>query len=86
MVTPKPRNTRKPAAKKHPARSNSRVQKHRDKLRAAGLKPVTIWVVDRSRPGFAEQIRRECELINASADSERVMDEMLSVADFSGWK
>ena len=82
----KPGRAKKSARKKIAPRSNSRVQKHRDKLRAAGLKPVTIWVVDRSRPGFAEQIRRECQLINASADSERVMDEMLSVADFSGWK
>jgi hypothetical protein len=66
--------------------SNKRVKKHRDKLRAAGLKPIQLWVWDTSRPGFAEQVRRECELINASADSERVMDEMLSISDFSGWK
>jgi len=63
-----------------------RVRKHRAKLRLAGLKPVTIWVADKSRPGFAEDIRRQCELVNASRDSKRVMDEMLAVADFSDWK
>jgi hypothetical protein len=63
-----------------------RVRKHRAKLKAAGLKPVTIWVPDPSRPGFAEEIRRQCELVNASTDSERVLDEMLAVADFSDWK
>jgi hypothetical protein len=67
-------------------RSNKRVKKHRDKLRAAGLKPIQLWVWDTSQPGFAEQVRRECELINASTDSERVMDEMLSISDFSGWR
>jgi hypothetical protein len=63
-----------------------RVRKHRQKMRAAGLKPVTIWVPDVNTPGYREEIRRQCELINASADSERVIDEMLSVADFSDWK
>lgn len=63
-----------------------RVRKHREKMKAAGLKPVTIWVADVNAPGYQEEIRRQCELINASADSERVIDEMLSVADFSDWK
>jgi hypothetical protein len=63
-----------------------RVRKHREKMKAAGLKPVTIWVPDVNAPGYREEIRRQCELINASADSERVIDEMLSVADFSDWK
>jgi hypothetical protein len=63
-----------------------RVRKHREKMKAAGLKPVTIWVPDVNAPGYREEVRRQCELINASADSERVIDEMLSVADFSDWK
>jgi hypothetical protein len=63
-----------------------RVQKHRDKMKAAGLKPVTIWVPDVSAPGFKERIAREIEIINADADSQRVMEEMLALADFSDWK
>jgi hypothetical protein len=63
-----------------------RVQKHRDKMKAAGLKPVTIWVPDVNAPGFKERIAREVEIINADADSHRVMEEMLALADFSDWK
>jgi hypothetical protein len=63
-----------------------RVQKHRNKMKAAGLKPVTIWVPDVSAPGFKERIAREIEIINADADSQRVMEEMLALADFSDWK
>jgi antidote-toxin recognition MazE-like antitoxin len=66
--------------------STKRVQKYRAKMKAAGLKRVTLWVPDVNAPGYKEQIRRECELINACADSNRVMDEMLAVADFSDWK
>ena len=63
-----------------------RVQKHRDKMKAAGLKPVTIWVPDVNAPGFREQIARAIEVINADADSQRVMEEMLALSDFSDWK
>jgi hypothetical protein len=63
-----------------------RVRKHRAKLKAAGLKAVTIWVPDTSRPAFAKEIRRQCKLINVSSDSERVLEEMLAVSDFSDWK
>ncbi|MDO9562665.1 MAG: antitoxin MazE family protein [Bradyrhizobium sp.] len=63
-----------------------RVKKHRDKMKAAGLKPVTIWIPDVNAPGFREQIARAIEVINADAESQRVMDEMLALSDFSDWK
>jgi hypothetical protein len=62
-----------------------RVQKHRDKMNAAGLKPVTIWVPDVNAPGFKEQIAREIELINNSAD-EKLILEQLSNIEIEGWK
>ena len=66
--------------------STKRVQKYRAKMKAAGLKRVTIWVQDVNAPGYAEQLAREIEIINADADSNRVMEEMLALADFSDWK
>ena len=41
---------------------NSRVQKHRDALRRAGLRPVQLWVPDTRRPNFAEECRRQSAL------------------------
>ena len=69
---------------------NARVQKHRDALhalRAAGLRPIQIWVPDTRRPGFAEECRRQC-LLAAQADSvdtgiQQLLDEAL--ADMDGW-
>lgn len=66
---------------------NSRVQKHRDALRMAGLRPVQIWVPDTRRPDFAEECRRQC-LVVAQADSadttlHTFMDDAL--ADVDGW-
>jgi hypothetical protein len=54
-------------------------------MKAAGLKPVTIWVPDVNAPGYREQLERDIAIINADADSMLVMEQMLSVADFSDW-
>ena len=66
---------------------NARVQRHRDALRMAGLRPVQTWVPDTRRPNFAEECRRQCLLV-AQADSadtamQKFMEEAL--ADVSGW-
>lgn len=68
------------------AKGASRVRKHRAKMKAMGLKPVTLWLPDTSTPEYREQIRRECELINASKDSQIVLDGMWELTDFSDWK
>jgi hypothetical protein len=62
------------------------VQKYRERMKAAGLKRVTIWVPDVNAPGYAEQLAREIEIINADADSQRVMEEMLALGEFRDWK
>jgi hypothetical protein len=66
---------------------NARVQKHRDAMRMAGLRPVQIWVPDTRRPDFAQECRRQSLLV-AQADSadsamQQLMDE--SAAEVEGW-
>jgi hypothetical protein len=68
------------------AEGASRVRKHRAKMKAMGLKPVTLWLPDTSTPEYKAQVRRECELINASKDSQIVLDGMWELTDFSDWK
>lgn len=69
------------------AHVNSRVQKHRDALRMAGLRPVQIWVPDTRRPDFAEECRRQCRLVaevdTADTDLQHLTDEALANVD--GW-
>ena len=65
----------------------TRVQKHRDALRSAGLRPVQIWVPDTRRPDFAQECRRQSRLAAqadlADTDMQRFMDE--AVAEVDGW-
>lgn len=65
-----------------PASTKQRVQKRRDALRGAGLRPVQIWVPDTRSPGFAEEYRRQGAL-TAEADKldeglEEFMDDALA--------
>jgi hypothetical protein len=65
-----------------------RVQKHRDALRKAGLRPVQIWVPDTRAPGFEEECRRQARLV---AEADRQNSELSSfldaiAADVEGWE
>lgn len=64
-----------------------RVKKYRDALRMAGLRPVQIWVPDTRRPDFAEECRRQCQLVaqvdSADTDMQHLMADTL--ADVDGW-
>jgi len=62
-----------------------RVQKHRDKMKAAGLKPVTIWVPDVNAPGYAEKVAEAIAIVNASADEKIILEELSNV-EIDGWK
>ncbi len=62
-----------------------RVQKHRDKMKAAGLKPVTIWVPDVSTPEYAQQVADAIAIINASADEKIILEELSNI-EIEGWK
>lgn len=66
----------------------ARVQKRREALRMAGLRPVQLWVPDTRRPGFADECRRQSRLAaradRADADLLRFVDEaLLDVDDWS---
>ncbi|MBU6468136.1 MAG: antitoxin MazE family protein [Betaproteobacteria bacterium] len=66
---------------------NSRVQKHRNSLRSAGLRPVQIWVPNTRRPGFTEECRRQTCLIAESDMADTDLQEFIDKAktDVNGW-
>lgn len=71
-----------------PSSVSERVQKRREALRAAGLRPVQIWVPDTRRPGFAAECRRQAMLVavadRGDADLSDFMDAAL--ADLDEWQ
>lgn len=63
-----------------PATTSERVQKRRDALRAAGLRPIQIWVPDTRRAGFADECRRQARLVAAADAAEQDLDAFLDAA------
>ena len=63
-----------------------RVQKHRKALRAAGLRPVQIWVPDTRRAGFAAECRRQCLALRKGRSEADHLRWLARVADTEGWK
>jgi len=65
----------------------ARVQKRRDVMRAAGLRPIQIWVPDTRRPSFAAECRRQSGL---AAQADRADPALLgflddALGDVDGW-
>jgi hypothetical protein len=66
---------------------NARVQKRREALRRAGLRPVQLWVPDTRRRDFTEQCRQQSQRV---AEADRTDPELLgfldeALADVDGW-
>ena len=64
---------------------SERVRKHREQLRAQGLKPVQIWIPDTR----SESFRKKCEQESLSLMLDPLEAETLAwisdVADTDGW-
>ncbi len=55
-------------------------------MRKAGLRPITIWVPDTRRAGFAEECRRQSLLLRGDAHERAVLDQLAASSDRSGWQ
>lgn len=60
-----------------------RVQNHRNRLRAAGLKPIQIWVPDPQAPGFAMECKRQSLLIQSDPKEMHDLEMMAEIAAWS---
>jgi len=62
---PKPKST-----------SAERTRAYRARMRARGLKPVTIWTFDVNDPAFQKELDEACRRLNDSPDEKAIMDEL----------
>lgn len=60
-------------------KTRNKVRKHREKLRAQGLRPIQIWVPDVNSPEFTAEAHRQAKLIAESsyeADDQAFIDSI----------
>ena len=57
------------------------MQDYRRRLRAAGLRPVQIWVPDTRAKGFAEEARRQSLNVSRLPSEQEAIDFIEAAAD-----
>ncbi|ADE15700.1 conserved hypothetical protein [Nitrosococcus halophilus Nc 4] len=62
-----------------------RVNRHRQQLRKAGLRPIQIWVPDTRRPEFQEECRRQSRMLRENPQEQKILDWLEAAADREGW-
>lgn len=66
---------------------NDKVSRHRQRMRAAGFRPVQFWVPDTRAPDFAERVRQQCLKLKgdeAELDVLRFTEE--AAGQVEGWQ
>lgn len=63
-----------------------RVQKHRAGLRAAGMRPVQIWVPDTRRKDFSDECRRQSLALRNDPQEAETLAWLEAAADTEGWE
>lgn len=67
--------------------STGKAARYRERMRAAGLRPVQFWVPDTRSPEFVAQVRQQCQALKgdpAEADVLRFTEE--AAIRVEGWK
>ena len=64
----------------HPS-SNKKMQDYRRRLRAAGLRPVQIWVPDTRLAHFVKEARRQSILVSRHESEQETLDFIATIAD-----
>ena len=72
-----------PRQPKTPKPPPERMMSYRQRMRAAGLRPVQIWAPDSRTPEFAQKARRQARAIAAS---DPAGDELIRfIAEVNEW-
>jgi hypothetical protein len=66
-----------------PKSSVQKVSKHRERLRAQGLRPVQIWVPDMRTDAFKAEAKRQSMAVSRSAVAEEDQAFIEAVSDWS---
>ncbi|WP_298292994.1 antitoxin MazE family protein [Thiomonas sp.] len=66
--------------------SRSKVARHRERMRAAGLRPVQFWVQDTRSPEFVAQLRQQCQNLKGDPAEDDVLRFTENAAThINGW-
>ncbi len=59
---------------------------YRERMRAAGMRQVQIWVPDATSPSLRREARRQSLLVSRSPGEEDALRDIEALADLDDWK
>jgi hypothetical protein len=59
---------------------------YRERMRAAGMRQVQIWVPDSTSPSFRREVRRQSLLVSKGGGERALLEGIEAVADLDGWE
>lgn len=63
------------------------VARHRARMRAAGMRPVQLWVPDTRSPAFVAQLRQQCQTLAADpAEDDALRFTEAAATQIEGWE
>ena len=65
--------------------TKERVDRHRQALRNAGLRPVQLWLPDTRKAGFSEECKKQSQALYEDALEDDVLSWIESSSDGEGW-
>lgn len=60
-----------------------RTRRWRERMRAKGLVPRTVWTYDVNDPAFLARLEADCAKIRGSEEERRVLEEIEALTDWS---
>ena len=66
--------------------SAHKMRQYRDRLKAAGLRPIQLWVPDIRSPKIIDEVRKQSIRVSSDSQEPRIMDFVESVMDHDGWE
>lgn len=60
----------------------NKFRRYRTARRAQGMKLLRVWVPDPRLPGFAEEARRQAELLRGAPEEGEALDFIAAAADW----
>ena len=70
-----------------PLSAVDKMTRHRQRLRAAGLRPVQFWVADTRQPAFTARLREQClQLQGDAAEANAALFAEAAVELVEGWR
>jgi len=68
-----------------PISEQGRTERSRQRMRAAGLRPMQMWVPDTTRPDFAVRVRRQVDLLRGKEEEREALDFLEAARNENEW-